>query len=229
MYSEGEPTEDTKRAYGYIASAGYHNLSEENARVAVAEHQGMENLSLIRETLYSAFADVLVETPAIRQMLSQGPEWSAKAFFAATCLAIVEVALTRIDRHGVRAVDLGRTSPKVIGLNETPTHLRPFLSRLVEVSQALRALADADDARAVQEATEGIERLTPPKLDRLKERLAKGIGAEETLSSARSGVDGELAGLANAINTLALGMSALPAFRERQTQAFQVLASVTSL
>lgn len=145
MYSEGEPTEETKRAYGHIASSGHRDSSEENARVAAVEQQGLENLSLIRETLYSggfrpgasrtfadpwkrtALADVLVETPSIRQMLSRGPEWSAKAFFAATCLAIVEVALSRIDRHGVRAVDLGRTSPKVIGLNETPsTLLRSF-------------------------------------------------------------------------------------------------------
>lgn len=73
--------------------------------------------------LGAALADVLVKTPSIRQMLSSGPEWSAKAFFAATCLAIVEVALSRIDRHGVRAVDLGRTSTKVIGLKETPSML----------------------------------------------------------------------------------------------------------
>ena len=34
--------------------------------------------------------------------------------------------------------------------------------------------------------------------------------------------------LGNAINEMALGMSSLPAFRERQAEAFKVLISVTA-
>ncbi|BGP37932.1 hypothetical protein JCM10449v2_001859 [Rhodotorula kratochvilovae] len=225
MYIEGEPTEETKRAHQDLAA---RDAPETNAG-AVSDAEGVENLGIIRETLYSALADVMVETPSILAMLARGPEWAPKAFFASTALAILDVALTRIDQHGVRPVHLGRGSPKVIGLHETPPYLRRFLGSLIEVSQAVRALAEEDDARAVREATEGVEHLTPPRLDRLKERLALGVGAEETLESSRSSTDGQVAALANAINQLALGMTSLPAFRERQAQAFQVLMSVTAL
>ncbi|GAA6058236.1 hypothetical protein JCM3770_007428 [Rhodotorula araucariae] len=225
MYVEGEPTEETKRAHEDLAA---RDVPETNVG-AVADAEGVENLGIIRETLYSALADVMVETPSILGMLARGPEWAPKAFFASTALAILDVALTRIDQHGVRPVHLGRGSPKIIGLHETPPYLRPFLGNLVEVSQAVRALAEEDDARAVREATEGVEQLTPPRLDRLKERLALGVGAEETLESSRSSTDSQVAALANVINQLALGMTSLPAFRERQAQAFQVLMSVTAL
>lgn len=246
MYSEGQPTEETKRAHQHASA----DDSPAGNAAAAADVEAFENLAVIRETLYSALADVMVETPSILAMLARGREWTSKAFFASTCLAILSVALTRVDADGVRTVRLGRGSPTVIGLHQTPAYLQPFLGRLVEVSQAVRALAEADDARALQEASEGIEKLTPPKLDRLKERLTLGVGAEETLDSSSQSTDAEVFGLANAINTLALGtsrsvsttmlswqvptclsagMTSPPAFRERQAQAFQVLMSVTAL
>lgn len=80
-------------------------------------------------------------------------------------------------------------------------HLRPFLSRLVEVSQAVRALAEEDDATAVREATEGVETLSPPKLDLLRARLENGMGP----SASASDPDIEISQLANGINGLALG------------------------
>ncbi|GAA6037128.1 hypothetical protein JCM8097_008750 [Rhodosporidiobolus ruineniae] len=225
MYEAGEPTEETRRAYKDQDGA---DEPRGNVEAALSMEQ-QENLRIIRETLYSALADAIVETPSILEQLARGPEWASKAFFASTCLAILEVALTRMDRNGVRVVNLGSDSPKYIGGAQTPPYLRPFLSKLVEVSQAVQSLAAADDARAVQEATEGVEHLTPPKLDRLKERLARGVGAEETLRSSRESRDGEVEMLANAINGLALGMTSLPAFRERQAEAFQIIAGVSRL
>ncbi|GAA5978113.1 hypothetical protein JCM10908_004233 [Rhodotorula pacifica] len=189
-----------------------------------ATEEEAAHLDLIRETLYGALADVLVTTPEVSDMLSRGPEFAAKAFYAATCLAILEVALTRVSHDGVRAVDLGRGSPRTIGIRETPDYLRPFLSRLVEISQVVRAIGEDDDARAVREATEGVETLSRPKLDCLRDRLTFGVGA----ARASSGQD-EIVQLANGINGLALGMTSLPAFQERQAQAFQVLAAITSL
>lgn len=67
-----------------------------------------------------AFADAIVDTPSILQQLSQGPAYAAKAFFASTCLAILEVALTRVGEGGVRVVQMGRGAPKIIGISETP-------------------------------------------------------------------------------------------------------------
>jgi hypothetical protein len=67
-----------------------------------------------------AFADAIVDTPSILQQLSQGPAYTAKAFFASTCLAILEVSLTRVGAEGVRVVQMGRGAPKIIGIAETP-------------------------------------------------------------------------------------------------------------
>ncbi|GAA5830303.1 hypothetical protein JCM11251_001299 [Rhodosporidiobolus azoricus] len=229
MYSEGAPTEETKRAHQHLLAHGEEQeRPEQNVEAALPIEQ-QENLQIIRETLYSALADAIVETPSILAQFSRGPEWASKAFFASTCLAILEVALSRMDRRGVRVVDTGRGAPKVIGAGETPLYLRPFLSKLVEVSQAVQMMAAEDDERAVKEASEGAEQLTPPRLDRLKERLAQGVGAAATLESSRSSTDGMVAQLANAINGLALAMTSLPAFRERQAEAFKILAAVTRM
>ncbi|TNY19795.1 hypothetical protein DMC30DRAFT_417543 [Rhodotorula diobovata] len=218
MYFEGAPTSETKRAHEQLA---FHGATEGNEDAA-AQAQGIENLSLIRETLYAALGDVMVETPSILGMLARGADWAPQAFFASTALAILDVALRRVDDNGVRPVHFGHGSPRYIGLGDTPPYLRPLLGGLVELSQASRALQEEDDARAVREATEGVEQLTPPRLDQLKDRLAQGVGAT-------FGDDEQVAALANAINQLALGMTSLPAFRERQAQALQVLVAVTAM
>lgn len=90
--------------------------------------------------------------------------------------------------------------PHSLTLSSPAAYLRPLLGGLVELSQASRALQEEDDARAVREATEGVEQLTPPRLDQLKDRLAQGVGAT-------FGDDEQVAALANAINQLALGAS----------------------
>ncbi|GAA5945838.1 hypothetical protein JCM3775_001901 [Rhodotorula graminis] len=215
MYYEGEPTPDTKRAHAHLAQ---HDAPEANADAA-ADGEG---LALIRETLYAALGDVMVETPAILSMLARGADYAPQAFFASTALAILDVALTRVDEHGVRPVHMGHGSPTRIGLRDTPPYLRPLLGGLVELSQASRALQDEDDARAVREATEGVEQLTPPRLDQLRERLVQGVGATEE-------EDVQVQAIANGVNQLALGMSSLPAFRERQAQALQVLVAITAM
>lgn len=140
MYSEGRPTEETKRAYGGMEERGERAREEVQARAFEYE----ENLSVIRETLYSgmsslsllclsnirsadqpplcdiAFADAIVDTPSILELLARGTDYAPRAFFASTCLAILEVALSRVGTDGVRVVQMGRGAPKVIGINETP-------------------------------------------------------------------------------------------------------------
>lgn len=123
-------------------------------------------------------------------------------------------------------VHLGRNSPKVIGLNETPVYLRPFLTKLVEVSEAAKSISEEDDQRAIQEAIEGSV-TSEPRLGRLRVRLESGLGdADETARAAS--VEHSVTNLANAINALSLEMATLPAFRERQAEVFKILASVTS-
>lgn len=162
-----------------------------------------QNLSLIRETLYSALADCIVSTPSILALLARGPEWASRAYFASTSLAILEVALTRVSSSGVRAVHLGRSTPRVIGAAETPEYLRPFFGQLVEVAQAAQAMAEEDDEKAMKSAAEG-KVVSDPKMERLRERLEKGAG-EGDLVGRTTSVDGSVAALANAINQLAIG------------------------
>jgi len=104
MYSEGRPTEETKRAYGGMEERGERAREEVQARAFEYE----ENLSVIRET------------PSILELLARGTDYAPRAFFASTCLAILEVALSRVGTDGVRVVQMGRGAPKVIGINETP-------------------------------------------------------------------------------------------------------------
>lgn len=162
----------------------------------------------------------------MRELLGRGPSWASRVYFASTCLAILEVALNRVDENGVRVVQMG-ASPRTIGGNETPPYLRTLLNTLMEISQACRQMRDEDDERAIIEATEG-EVTTVPRLDRLRERLEKGVGVGDIGEEAERSTDQSVAMLANAINECALGMASLPAFADRQREVFPVLMSVTS-
>ncbi|KAL8286153.1 hypothetical protein RQP46_004641 [Phenoliferia psychrophenolica] len=186
----------------------------------------LDNLAVIRETLYSGLADVIVETPSILTLMSRGPEWASRAFFASTALAILEIALTRVDHSGVRVVHMGRSTPRTIGPHETPPYLRGFLSKLLEVSDAAKAMELEDDERAMREAAEG-DVTSEPRMERLKERLEKGAGEGDGPGS-RSSVDGSVAMLANAIGELAIGMAKLPSFQDRQAEVFKILAAISS-
>ena len=130
MYFEGAPTSETKRAHEQLA---FHGATEGNEDAA-AQAQGIENLSLIRETLYAALGDVMVETPSILGMLARGADWAPQAFFASTALAILDVALRRVDDNGVRPVHFGHGSPRYIGLGDTPR--ASFLFLLVRPTQS---------------------------------------------------------------------------------------------
>ncbi|KAK4702134.1 hypothetical protein P7C70_g4093, partial [Phenoliferia sp. Uapishka_3] len=186
----------------------------------------MDNLAVIRETLYSALADCIVESPSILSLLSRGPQWASRAFFTSTSLAILEVALTRVNHMGVRVVHMGRSSPRTIGPQDTPPYLRSFLSKLMEVADAAKAMSEEDDERAMREAAEG-DVTTEPRLGRLRERLERGAG-EGDEDGRRASVEGSVATLANAIGELAIGMASLPSFQERQAEVFKILAAITS-
>lgn len=98
---------------------------------------------------------------------------------------------------------MGRSTPRTIDPLETPPYLRGFLSKLVEVSDAAKAMAEEDDERAMQEAAEG-DVTAEPKMERLRERLEKGAGEGDEAGS-RGSVDGSVALLAHAVGELAIG------------------------
>ncbi|ORY61918.1 hypothetical protein BCR35DRAFT_309002 [Leucosporidium creatinivorum] len=224
---KGQPQALSAASPSHHHHARADELSFSHSQSSASSPRLLENLSIIRETLYSALADILVSTPSVLGLLGRGLEWASRAYFASTCLAILEVALTRVDSDGVRVVNMGGSSPRVIGPRETPPYLRKFLGKLVEVSQAARAMAEEDDERAMREAAEG-DITSEPRLDRLRERLEKGAGGE-TSEGSRTSTEQTVASLANAINELAIGMASLPAFSERQTEVFKVLSGISSM
>lgn len=179
---------------------------------------------------------MIVTNPSLPRLTALGPAYASRAFFAATALAILEVALTRVSAEGVHAVHLGRTSPRVIGARECPAYLRPFLAKLGRVAQVAREVAEEDDRRAMEDAVEG-RAGGEGRVEWLRGRLAAGAEAggggdgEESLGhgGGREEGDERVRGLANDVNELALGMAGLPAFVERQAEAWQVLSGLSSL
>lgn len=210
--------------------------SEPASALSPTTDEHAENLSVVRETLYSALGDVVVTNPSLLALTARGPGWASRVFFAATSLAILEVALSRVSPEGVRVVHLGHSSPRLISPRECPAYLRPFLSKLGKVSQVARQVADEDDERAMEEAVAGRDG-GESRLDWLRARLVAGGelerggegGGAMGEGGGREEGDERARGLANSVNELALGMVSLPAFMERQAEAWQVLSGLSSL
>jgi hypothetical protein len=172
----------------------------------------------IRETLYAALADVLSRVPAVKRALATDPP---RAYFSSVGLAILEVALYNITPDGrVRGV-LGRD----VTLEECPPGYQRFMRELVSIGERIMEVAEEDDNRAMQLAAIG-EDIPEPRIDRLKRMLERGAGVaeQEERRHGRLSPEGTTMQLANRLNALALGMTRLDAFKERQDFVFKILA-----
>lgn len=187
----------------------------------------------IRETLYSAIADVLATTPRLHTMLAHD---RTRAYFAAVGLAILKVSLECITpQGGVRGV-LNRE----LTLAMCPPHYRPLMTGLAEIGREARRADEEDTERAMHLIERGQDRkVGTPRMERVRRVLELGVGYEDARREARrsmsSDSEGESEGrrslegravqFANRINSLALRMTMLPEFRQRQDTVFKVLAS----
>ncbi|KAG8968150.1 hypothetical protein FRC03_008503 [Tulasnella sp. 419] len=196
-------------------------------------------INVIRETLYASLADVISRTPSIRPVIKSDPP---RAYFASLGLAILDFSMYSLTPEGnVKAV-LGAE----LKLEDCPPGYRPFMLELSGISQKVKEMATEDDDKAMEILTEDSEAVLPePRIDHVKRMLERGIGRENdeltdsapevgggrsttarrrsTRSRSRS-TDGSAVRLSNRINTLALNMMKLEAFRERQHDVFKVLA-----
>ncbi|RPD54369.1 hypothetical protein L226DRAFT_471984 [Lentinus tigrinus ALCF2SS1-7] len=132
---------------------------------------------------------------------------------------------------------LGQT----LALKDCPDPLKPFMAELCAIGKALHEMEDADSETAVRALQRGEEPPTP-RLERVYDILEKGVGhayrPEDVGREGRDGpadlrrrktsTEGRAVAFANRINGLALGMTKLRAFRERQEIVFKVLAGVGS-
>ncbi|KZT22160.1 hypothetical protein NEOLEDRAFT_1138274 [Neolentinus lepideus HHB14362 ss-1] len=177
-------------------------------------------IELIRETLYASLADVLERVPSIRRVLHTDPP---RAYFAAVSFAILDVATTCVMPDGAVQGVLGQQ----LTLVDCPQGLRPFMIELAGIGAAAREMEEQDDDAAVQIAAQGGE-VPVPRLERVRWMLEKGVGhhLRDEGDAGRRSVEGRAVAFANRINGLALGLTRLKAFRERQGEVFKVLSGV---
>ncbi|KAF8595738.1 hypothetical protein BDV93DRAFT_456195 [Ceratobasidium sp. AG-I] len=183
------------------------------------------SIVIIRETLYAGLGDAISEAPTLKQLLVSDPP---RAYFASVALAILNVSLTSITPRGsVRAV-LGQE----LTLEDCPPPLRPLMMELAGIGESARELSEEDDKRAMHLAERGLD-IPEPRIDRLKRTLQTGVAGQREeehdpsdSDEGRRSPSSTTVRFANRINELALRMTALPAFRERQQEVFSILQGV---
>ncbi|KAI0950663.1 hypothetical protein AcW1_007913 [Taiwanofungus camphoratus] len=131
-------------------------------------------------------------------------------------------------------------------LSQCPHDLRPFMMELCSIGQAAREMEERDSVVTVQALQRG-EEPPVPRLDRVRDILEGGVGYayahgiivrpgerrsngsvhDAHLADPRrrtTSTENRAVAFANRINALALGMTKLRAFKERQDMVFKVLA-----
>ncbi|GBE88111.1 hypothetical protein SCP_1203410 [Sparassis crispa] len=160
--------------------------------------------------------------------------------------AVADV-LPRSAEPSIRGV-LGQT----LLLSNCPEPLRPFMAELCDIGKTAAEIEEQDSLASVQALQKGQEPPVP-RLDKVRDILEHGVGnarlgdetspaQEDRRAAARqtNGSDGyrhvsrprttstenRAVVFANRINALALGMTKLRAFRERQEMVFKVLVGL---
>ncbi|KAM5539206.1 hypothetical protein V8D89_007079 [Ganoderma adspersum] len=213
--------------------------------------EDVPGIEFIRETLYAALADVLERRPALRSLLRADP---ARAYFAAVALAILDVAASASTRPDPQREKLHEGLPpspggeeggpvirgvlgQTLALGACPAVLKPFMGELCAIGAALHAMEEEDSAATVRALQRGDAEMPVPRHERVREILERGVGHvrrasdlggedEGAMRRRRTSTEGRAVAFANRINALALGMTGLRAFRERQETVFKVLAGV---
>jgi hypothetical protein len=197
-------------------------------------------IELIRETLYAALADVLESTPSLISLLKTDPP---RAYFGAVALAILSVSTqpsstagsspsadnNNGSSNGNDSVVLGvRGVP--LKLSDCPASLRPLMGEFSAIGREAAHIEEEDTMlviRLVQEGREG--EVAVPRLERARLWLERGAGYDvDSGSNGRRSAEGRAVAFANRVNALALSMTRLPQFKERQDEVFKVLAGVGS-
>jgi len=188
-------------------------------------------IEIIRETLYAALANVLASTPSLKSLLQSNPP---HAYLGAVALAILSVSTSpsflAASSNNNNVVFLGvRDIP--LTLSDCPEYLRPLMSDFTAIGcDAVNMQEDDDDVETFRLAQGGRtgERAVP-RLDRARLLLARGTGYDvDGGGDGRLSADGRVVAFANRVNALALVITQLKHFKERQDGVFRVLAGVGS-
>jgi hypothetical protein len=207
-------------------------------------------IELIRETLYAALADVLASTSTLLPLLKSDPP---RAYFGAVSLAILAVSSTTVVASSPLPSPTPRTRTNGGGEGESgedgdsdhtitfvgvrgvpltlaacPAQLRPVMREFAAIGREAAQLEEEDTMEAVRLVSEGREdEVRAPRLERARLLLERGAGYDvENRSGGRRSAEGRAVAFANRVNALALAVTRLPHFRERQDDVFRVLAGV---
>ena len=132
----------------------------------------------IRETLYSAIAEVLSTYSYLACLFTRDP---ARAFFTSISLAILSVSLSSLSSDGTSIRTVFGTD---ISICDVPADYpspdeggdyRCFIQELIGIGQQGRKIAEADDDRAIACVARGKD-LPTTRMDRLRQILEKGVG-----------------------------------------------------
>ena len=191
-------------------------------------------IDLIRETLYGALADVLTSTPSLLPLLKSDP---ARAYFGAVSLAILSIsssAVVSATKTSQGGEDDGTTT--FIGvrgvpltLAECPVQLRPLMREFSAIGREATRIEEEDTMEAIRLVQEGREgEVRAPRLERARLLLERGAGYDlgNNNGGRRRSTEGRAVAFANRVNALAMTVTRLPQFRERQDDVFRVLAGV---
>jgi hypothetical protein len=197
-------------------------------------------IELIRETLYAALADVLASTPSLLPLLKSDPP---RAYFGSVALAILAVSSTSVvPMTGSTATEAVTTEGHAddgnavfvgvrgvpLTLAECPAPLRPLLREFAAIGREAARIEEEDTMEAVRLISEGREaEVRTPRLERTRLLLERGAGYDAGGGNGgRRSAEGRAVAFANRVNALALSVTRLPQFRERQNDVFRVLAGV---
>lgn len=182
-------------------------------------------LERIRQILYAALGDVLAGNMALGRLLKWDPP---RAYFASVSLAIVEVGTTAVQSDG--SIDGGVGMQLTVG--ECPDALKPLMVELGDIGKQVKKIRSEDTEAAIEAAQRGDEPRVP-RLDYLRRMLQEGVGCDRDASNGngehrgrRSSVEGRTVAFSNRINALALNISKVKTFRERQHEVFEILSAV---
>ena len=210
----------------------------------------------IRETLYAALADVLARKPEVRALLKTDPPRAYFASVGLAILEFSLHSLTpegnvqAVLGAELRLEDIPRGyKPLMQELQAIATRTRQLEAE--DDQKAIELLTAGEDtlpeprmdrvqrmlivgvARGWEELQQQDGTVAPADTDVMSgaafESQQRRSGRDPTVSRGRSrdrSPEGTVLHLVNRINTLALGMTRLPAFRERERDVFKVLAGV---
>jgi hypothetical protein len=189
-------------------------------------------IELIRETLYAALADVLASTPSLLPLLKTD---RPRAYFGAVALAILSVSISPSFTASSSSGTDNNNNNVMIGvrgvpltLADCPAPLRPLMSEFSAIGREAAHIEEEDTMEAIRLVQEGRDgEVAVPRLERARLLLERGAGYDvDSGGGGRRSAEGRAVSFANRVNALALAMTRLPQFKERQDEVFKVLAGV---